>query len=62
MREEFLNEIKNEEKSFNKQIFGNHLNHQSPSLLVTNVNEDNQNKDDIIEDLEKVLNIVYLKS
>ena len=62
MREEFLNKTKNEEKNVNEQIFRNHFNYQSPSFLVKNLNEADQNKNDITENLKKVLNIVYLKS
>ena len=49
-------------KNVNEQIFRNHFNYQSPSFLVKNLNEGNQNKNDITENLKKVLNIVYLKS
>ena len=48
MREKFLNEIKNEEKNINEQIFREYFNYQSPSLLVKDSYEDNRNKNDII--------------
>ena len=49
-------------KNVNEQIFRNHFNYQSPSFLVKTLNEADQNKNDITENLKKVLNIVYLKS
>ena len=48
MREKFLNEIKNEEKNINEQIFREYFNYQSPSLLVKDSYEENRNKNDII--------------
>ena len=48
MREEFLNEIKNEEKNINEQIFKEYFGYESPSFLVKDVYEGNQNKNDMI--------------
>ena len=48
MREEFLYEIKKEEKNINEQIFRQYFNYQSPPTLVKDLFEDNQNKSDMI--------------
>ena len=48
MSEEFLNEIKNEEKNINEQIFREYFNYQSPPFLVKDLYEDNQKKNDRI--------------
>ena len=47
-REEFLNEIKNEEKNINELIFIEYFNYLSPSFLVNDLCEENQNKNNII--------------
>ena len=44
MREEFQNEIENEEKNINEQIFNEFFNYQYPSFSVKDLYEDNQNK------------------
>ena len=43
-----LNEIKNEEKNINNQIFKEHFHYQTPSFLTKNLYEDNQIKSDRI--------------
>ena len=48
LREEFLNEIKNEDKNINQQIFRGYFNDQSPSFLVKDLYEVNKNKNYII--------------
>ena len=48
MHEGFLNETKMKKKNTNKQIFREYFNHQSPSLLVKDLYEGNENKNDII--------------
>ena len=35
LRENFLNEFKNEEKNINEQMFGEYFNYHSPSSLVS---------------------------
>ena len=44
MREEFQNEIENEEKNINEQIFNEFFNYQYPSFSVKDLYEGNQNK------------------
>ena len=39
LREEFLNEIKNEEKNINEHLFNEYFNYQFPSLLVKHLYE-----------------------
>ena len=46
--EEFLNEIKNGRKNINNEIFTEYFDYQSPSFLVKDLYEGNQNKNDII--------------
>ena len=48
LREEFLYEIKKEEKNINEQIFRQYFNYQPPPTLVKDLFEDNQNKSDMI--------------
>ena len=48
LREEFLNEIKNEENNINEQIFKEYFTYNSPSFLVKDLYEDNKIKKDII--------------
>ena len=43
MGEEFLNVIKNKEKNINDQIFIEYFNYESPSFLVRDLYEHNQN-------------------
>ena len=61
MREEFLNEIKNEEKNINEQITREHFNYQSPSFLVKYFYEDNQIINDIIVEYlnEQLIDLNY---
>ena len=47
MFKNFLNEIKNEEKNIHEQIIREYFNCQSPSFLVKDLYEGNQNKNDI---------------
>ena len=44
MHKEFLNEIKNEEKNINDQIFNKYFKYNSESFLEKDLYEDNQNK------------------
>ena len=44
MCEEFQNEIENEEKNINEQIFTEFFNYQYPSFSVKDLYEGNQNK------------------
>ena len=44
MGEKLLNVIKNEEKNINDQIFREYFNYESPSFLVRDLYEHNQNK------------------
>ena len=44
MGEEFLNVIKNKEKNINDRIFREYFNYESPSFLVRDLYEHNQNK------------------
>ena len=48
MRENFLNKIKNEEKNMNEQIFKEYFGYESPSFLIKDLYESNQNKNDMI--------------
>ena len=48
LSENFFNEKKNEEKNINEQIFKKTFNYSSPSFLVKDLYEDNQNKNDKI--------------
>ena len=48
LRENFLIETKNEEKIINKQTFNEYFEYQPPSVLVKDLYEDNQNKNDMI--------------
>ena len=48
MLEEFLNKIKNEEENINKQICKEYFGYESPSFLVRDLYESNQNKNDMI--------------
>ena len=61
MREEFLNEIKNEEKNINEQIIREHFNYQSASFLVKYFYEDNQIINDIIVEYlnEQLIDLNY---
>ena len=45
---QFLNEIKNEEKNVNEQMFREYFQYHVPSFLVKDLYEDNQIKNDII--------------
>ena len=45
---QFLNEIKNEEKNVNEQMFREYFQYHVPSFLVKDLYEDNQIKSDII--------------
>ena len=44
MHKKFLNEIKNEEKNINDQIFNKYFYYKSQSFLGKNLYENNQNK------------------
>ena len=48
MRENFFNEIKNEEKSINEQIFNELFNYHYPSFLIKDLYEENKSKNDKI--------------
>ena len=49
LREEFLIEIKNEEKNINEQTFREYFNYQCPSFLLTDLCEDIQKNDIIVK-------------
>ena len=46
MHENSSNEIKNEEKNINEQIFNDFFNYHYPSFLVKDLYEENKNKND----------------
>ena len=48
MRENFFNEIKNEEKSINEEIFNELFNYHYPSFLIKDLYEENKSKNDKI--------------
>ena len=65
MREEFSNKIKNEETSINEQIFKEYFSYESLSVLVKNLYESNQNKNDMIVKYLKepyYMNTIFMKS
>ena len=48
MLKKFLNEIENEEKNVNEQLFKRIFNYYSPSFSVKDLYKDNKNKNDKI--------------
>ena len=48
-----MNEVKNEEKGINEQIFTEYFNCQSPSFLSKDLCEDNENKNNIAKNLNE---------
>ena len=56
LRENLLNEIKNEGKNIIEQIFNEFFNYHYPSFLVKDLYEDNQNKnDEIVKNINESL-------
>ena len=65
-RKEFLNEIVNEEKMINGEIFRNYFNYQNPSFLAKDLFKADQSKNDeikymIINELIKLMEDIDIK-
>ena len=65
-RKEFLNEIVNEEKMINGEIFRNYFNYQNPSFLAKDLFKADQSKNDeikymIINEVIKLMEDIDIK-